>query len=297
MPNELAAANYVRDADLQHVRTEDTNVLAQGLQLALIPVAKAAIEARSATTQCKVTAAKIEPATATVWLQMTGPDVQVNPLSLLSEVASIEGHEGKVAKFLALYSSSKVSTRESELHFVKNGERWLADYQLPEKAALAKAAQARREQARQLLQEGMALFIATSYDDARAKLVEAKELAPEDADILDRLKDVDELLKSRLAGGWFGYAQTDAMTDRENRFARLHASTTLEGNFDEKRPTLIARCMQGRPELVMNADTMVDSETWGNTPVQYRLGGAAPQTASMIASTGCERAPRSASRR
>ncbi len=132
-----------------------------------------------------------------------------------------------------------------------------------------------------LKREAFPLLDQYEFDRAKAKILDAQKLTPDDADLKTGLVAIDEMNATKVAGRWFKSSQRDAMTDRVNVSVRLPASDGIPTEYSEKRPFLIARCTKGKPDLLIQVDLVVGGDIYSNAKASYRFDSEAPQTATM----------------
>jgi len=172
-------------------------------------------------------------------------------------------------------------TRKSEdkvadyaLSFVKMADGWKADYHLPEKEAARTSALRLSGEARDLVTQKF------DWVEAKAKIVEARKLQPDDADLKLIEADIDKILANRVAGRWYKRVEKDPMTDKENVYVALAASNDFETDYGSKRPRLVGRCVKGEMDLQVEVYAVVGGNIWA-PKAQYRFDTAPPQTMTM----------------
>lgn len=224
-----------------HIRQEDRDY-ARSKQSGDAGIKRPGSSAPSASANCEVQRVEVQPTTATVRLSRKVAD-------------------GAATDYV--------------IAFVKVANEWKADYHLQQK-------EAGRKQARQAAEDAGKLIENHEWQKARAKFLEAQKLDPSgEEDWKKVFSGIDDMAARTVGGRWLSSVEKDAMTDKENVFMSLPASNEIETRFGGKRATLVARCIKGEPDLVINIDAIVDGGIYGGAKAQYRFDAEPAQSTAM----------------
>jgi hypothetical protein len=88
------------------------------------------------------------------------------------------------------------------------------------------------------------------------------------------------------AKGWQYSENASAMDGEKSAYLLLSADTKVEGMITDVTPTMIVRCQKGKAELLINTETMVDTDFWSSTgKVRVRFDDGQPAAQKWKAST------------
>ncbi len=167
------------------------------------------------------------------------------------------------------------ATAEYSILFVKTSNGWKADYHLPEKDR-------DRKRAREVDKEVGDLIENHEWRKARKKLLEIQALDPSrESEIKEGLDGIEKLAARTVAGRWLSTVEKDAMTDRENVYMKLPASNVIKTRYASKRAALVARCVKGEPDVLVQVDAIVNGSVYGKTKTQFRFDAEPAQSITM----------------
>jgi hypothetical protein len=249
--------------------------MGDALAIKLVSAGKAMAEARAKRTKCEVERVEMRDGSATVRLQGTAPKLEYDILTVIREVGDGKDQDEKLEKADSLLAKGRLITKTHEINFDKTKTGWLADLQFPEKAAEAQAATERTKKIEKVKADAQELMQEYEWDAAKAKLLELQKVIAGDTDVAEMIEKIGEALKTRVAGRWFEQKDPDAKTDKKDVFVKLRASATASAKYFRELPILVARCVNGQPELLVIVNEVIDRTIWGTAKVGTAKGGVA----------------------